>query len=129
MNIPFLCVFLAFLLNYLSKIPLGMAMAQQARGYDNHHPREQQASLSGWGKRALGAHLNGFETFPGFAASVVIAHLAHVDPEKLSAICIIFLLSRVLYLYLYLADKATLRSLTWGIGGICITLNFIYALF
>ena len=35
-----------------------MAMAQLPEGYDDKNPRDQQARLSGWGKRALPAHAN-----------------------------------------------------------------------
>ena len=48
----------------------------QSGGYNNHNPRDQQADLEGWGKRALSAHLYGFEGFAPFAAAVFVAHLA-----------------------------------------------------
>ena len=129
MNIPFLCVFLAFIMNYLTKLPVAMAMAKSNGGYDNSLPRDQQASLTGWGKRALGAHLNSFEISPAFAAAVIIAHLASVSAMTLSLLSIIFIASRLLYIILYLADLSTLRSTVWFIGLICVATIFSLAIF
>ena len=120
MNIPFLCIFLAFLLNYLTKLPVGFAMAKMPGGYDNSEPREQQATLTGWGKRALGAHMNGFEIFPAFAAAVIMAHIVGVDEHKLTILSITFIISRLLYILLYLANKDRLRSLVWFVGVLCV---------
>ncbi len=129
MTIAFTCVFLAFILNYVSKIPLAMAMAKDKGGYDNHYPRDQQARLTGFGKRALGAHLNGFEMFPPFAVSVIVAYLGHANEFKLELFCVAFIVSRLLYIGCYLADKATLRSTFWMIGVALIIANFSLPLF
>lgn len=57
--------------------PVARAMAEEGGGrYDNHHPRAQQARLTGFGARALAAHLNSIEAFPLFAAGV--AHHADI---------------------------------------------------
>lgn len=117
MNIPFLCVGAAFLLLYLTKIPLAVAM-QRESVYDNHHPREQQARLQGWGKRALGAHLNSFETFAPFAAAVLIAHLGGADPAWSARLSVTFVTARILYTICYLQNWASLRSTIWMIGTV-----------
>lgn len=127
-NYPFLCVFIAFLLNYLSKVPLAVAMYQSPGGYNNRHPRKQQAELTGWGRRALAAHLNSFEVFPAFAAAVIIAHLSAVNESYLTVLCLLFLASRILYVYFYLADMHAFRSTTWFFGIFCIGSIFILAL-
>jgi uncharacterized MAPEG superfamily protein len=129
MNIPYLCIFLAFLLNYLTKIPVGFAMAKMQGGYNNCYPRDQQAQLTGWGKRALSAHLNGFEIFPAFAVSVIIAHLAGVNEQYLTLLSITFIASRILYIGLYLADRDRMRSTIWSIGPLCVIANFVLAIF
>ena len=51
------CLFIAGLLHVVSKAPLAVAQSQSPGGYDNHNPRDQQAALEGWGKRALAASL------------------------------------------------------------------------
>ena len=110
MTIPFFCVFLAFLLNIISKGPVAIAMAQQSGGYDNKNPRDQQASLDGWGRRAVAAHLNSFEAFPAFAAAVLVAVVAGADPAWTMRLAVTFIVARTLYLPLYLLDQRRTRS-------------------
>lgn len=115
-TIPFVCVLIAFLLIYLPKIPLSVAMAKEGAGYDNKSPREQQARLTGWGARARAAHMNAFESFPPFAAAVVIAHLAKADPVWSAKLAIAHVAARTVYPLIYMANLGTLRSLVWGVG-------------
>ena len=116
MTTPFVCVLLAFLSIYVPKIPLSVAMAAEGRGYDNKHPRAQQARLEGWGARALAAHANSFEAFAPFAIGVVIAHLAGLDAHRTTLLCITFLAARLAYVGAYLANLDYLRSALWGVG-------------
>ena len=119
MSIPFWCVFIAALLIYIAKLPVARAMSAEGGGYDNHHPRAQQARLSGLGARAHAAHLNSIEIFPLFAAGVLMAHATDVFGWWVDLLAILFIVSRVLYLLLYWRDQATLRSLVWMIGLLC----------
>src|SRR5262245_21252393 len=120
MNIPLLSVFLAFLLIYLPKVVMAKGQATQPGGYDNNHPRDQQAKLEGAARRAAAAHANGFEGFAPFAAAVICAHLAQVDADTLSALSLTYVASRLLYVGLYLGDIAIARSIVWTLGS-CIT--------
>jgi uncharacterized MAPEG superfamily protein len=126
---PFYCLFAAMLLLYLSKVPLAIAMSKEGnKGYDNRHPRDQQSRLTGWGERALAAHLNGFEITPVFAAAVITAHLFQANPWWSSVWAAVFVLSRVIYIVAYLRDINLLRSAVWMIGlASCVAL-FILAM-
>ncbi|OWJ91504.1 hypothetical protein B6S59_23265 [Pseudomonas sp. A46] len=119
MSIPFWCLFAVALLIYIAKIPVAKAMKEEGRGYDNHHPRAQQARLTGFGARALAAHQNTIEAFPLFAAGVLMAHVTQTQGWFVEALALLFVVTRVLYLFLYWNDKATLRSLAWGVGLLC----------
>ncbi|BAN47907.1 MAPEG family protein [Metapseudomonas resinovorans] len=119
MSIPFWCLFIAALLIFVAKIPVAKAMSQEGKGYDNRHPRAQQARLTGFGARALAAHQNSIEAFPLFAAGVLMAHATQTQGWFVETLAIIFIVSRVLYLFLYWNDKASLRSLVWVIGLVC----------
>lgn len=116
MSTALLCLLLAFILTHATKLPVALAMARQPGGYDNHLPRAQQAGLSGWGRRALAAHQNAFEAFPGFAAGVLVAEVTGADPVWAARLAVAFVVCRVLYTGLYLADLATARSLVWTLG-------------
>lgn len=116
MTIPILCVFIAFLLNLVSKGPVAAAMARQDRGYDNKNPRDQQAELVGWGRRALAAHLNGFEAFPPFAIAVVLAIFSGSDSVWTARLAVLFVIARALYLPLYVLNLDLLRSAVWTVG-------------
>ena len=116
MTIPFACIGIAFFLIYVPKIPLSFAMAKQPGGYDNKDPRAQQAQLTGWGARARSAHMNGFESFPPFAAAVFVATLSHASDKWTTTFCIAYVVARTIYPFIYMANLGVLRSLVWGVG-------------
>lgn len=129
MTYPFYCLLAAIILIYLSKVPLAMAMAKEGgKGYDNRHPRDQQARLTGWGARALAAHQNSFEITPLFAVAVITAHLFQADPWWSALWAALFVGSRVVYLVLYLSDINLLRSLVWTVGLVCCVALFVLAM-
>ncbi|TRX74341.1 MAPEG family protein [Pseudomonas mangiferae] len=118
MTIPFWCLFIAAVLIYVAKLPVAKAM-QADGGYDNHHPRAQQARLTGYGARAYAAHMNSIEIFPLFAAGVLMAHSAHVVGYLVDVLAIVFVVSRVIYLVCYLRDLHWQRSSVWMLGMLC----------
>ena len=129
MTYPFYCMAAAFVLTYLTKLPLTIAMAKEGEsGYDNHNPREQQARLTGWGCRSLAAHQNSFEVTPVFAVAVITAYLFQADAYWSALWASIFLASRILYIFLYIKDFPLMRSTVWTIGmAACIALFVLAA--
>ena len=115
MTIAFWCVFAAALINIVTKIPLAKAQ-HEAGGYDNNLPRSQQRSLQGWGLRALAAHQNYFEAFPVFAAGVLGASYGGAQQAVIDALAVGWIVTRLIYGWLYLNDRATARSVIWGIN-------------
>ena len=111
-------VIFAALLIMISKAPVAMAMAKSAGGYDNRYPRDQQAALTGFGKRALSAHHNSIEAFPLFGVGVALALWAQADAAMIETLCLAFVVARILYLVFYWADVHFLRSTVWSIGFI-----------
>jgi len=116
LSIPFACVLILLLIVYLSRLPVGIAMSKVDGGYNNKSPRDQQAQLTGWGRRALAAHHNTLESFAPFAAGVVICYLAKGSLLGSTVLCLGFVAARIAYLVLYIADLATARSAAWVIG-------------
>ena len=109
------CLFIATLLPYLAKGPVAYAMNKQG-GYNNHHPRNQQSQLTGFGARALAAHQNAFESLIIFAPAVLIAITTQNTGENIELLAIVHVCSRILYNVLYLTNIDKLRSLVWGIA-------------
>jgi uncharacterized MAPEG superfamily protein len=118
-TIPLVCLPIGFALVFLPKVPLSLAMARQPEGYDNKSPRDQQARLTGWGRRAAAAHANGFESFPAFAAGVLATQVTGASPHWASILAIAYVVARTLYVGAYLADIAPLRSAIWTAGFAC----------
>ena len=104
---------------------LTIALAKSAGGIDNRAPRPSLESLSGWRQRADWAHRNHFEAFPMFAAAVFVAELAHAPQSRIDQLAGIFVLLRVIYTVLYVADHATLRSIVWSLGIITVLWLFV----
>lgn len=82
-------------------------------GYDNHDPRAWLARQQGYRARASNAMANSFEALPLFIAGVLIAQLTGARPGLVDALAVAFVLLRIAYIALYVADQANLRSLVW----------------
>ena len=118
MSVPFWCVFISAVLIFIAKIPVAREMNKDG-GYDNHHPRAQQARLTGFGARADAAHQNSIEAIMRFAAAVLMAHTTQTMGFLIDTLAIIFVVCRVLYLFLYWYDYHWQRSLVWIVGLVC----------
>ena len=110
----FTCLFIAMLLPFVPR--MFTFRAQMQRGFNNHEPRLQQATLTGLGARAVGAHQNSFEALLLFACAVMIAYASQVDSIVSGQLSIVFIACRVFYIALYLADMPSARSTIWTIG-------------
>jgi uncharacterized MAPEG superfamily protein len=113
MTIAEWCVFGAVVL-YLLTIapfkPLGW------RHFDNAKPRDPAFYQEPLRARALGAHLNGIETFPFFAVAVLLAEFRLAPQHLIDDLAVLFLIVRIAYVFTYLGDRPTLRSILWNIG-------------
>ncbi|MFN7145133.1 MAG: MAPEG family protein [Myxococcota bacterium] len=124
---PVAYVLAAWLLIYVPIPVAGFFRAKLDGGYDNRHPRAQQAQLSGVAARAIGAHNNTLEAFPAFAAAAILCAWRGVDGGAADALSIGFLAARVVYVGFYLGNLATLRSLTWFAAAGCTLGLFLQA--
>jgi uncharacterized MAPEG superfamily protein len=121
-TLAFWMIFVGAMLPYLT-----VAVAKYRPDYDNAAPRAQLAAAGGARLRAWWAHLNHFEAFPPFAAGVIIAHLAGASQAGVDALAAAFILLRVAYTVLYIADRPTARSLVWIAGFACVAGLFVAA--
>lgn len=112
------CLVIVVFLPLLAKGPVAWAMNKEG-GYNNAHPRGQQAKLKGMGARALAAHQNAFEAVIFFTPAVMAALVTKQFDDSVQWAAIIFVVMRILYNILYIANQHTLRSLSWFTGMIC----------
>ena len=118
MTVLIFSLFAAALLPYIAKIPVAIAMNREG-GYDNNHPRDQQAKLRGFGARALAAHQNSFESFIVFSSAILLAIATETVNDTIEILAITHIVARVIYHILYLINIGILRSLSWGAGIAC----------
>jgi uncharacterized MAPEG superfamily protein len=82
-------------------------------GYDNNHPRQWLAKQTDWRARANAAQANSFEALPLFIGAVIIAHQLGTSQLRLDVLAFLFVVLRLLYIMMYVADLATVRSIVW----------------
>lgn len=83
------------------------------KGFQNHTPREWLAKQEGWRARANAAQANTFEALPFFFAAFIFALLQPTVPDMVMKLGWAWVILRVAYIYLYIRDLSSLRSLIW----------------
>lgn len=97
----------------------GFGKRRRDGGYDNHDPRSWMATLQGWQARANAAQANSFEALPLFIAGVLAAQQMQAPQDRIDLLAASFIGIRLVYIGVYLADLATLRSVVWAVGLAC----------
>ena len=82
-------------------------------GYDNNNPRAWLAKQTDWRARANAAQANTFEALPFFFAAVIIAHQLQARQALVDIFAFMFVVLRIAYILMYVADMATTRSVLW----------------
>ena len=126
MTIAEWCVFGAVILYLLTIVPF---KALGLPRFDNARPRDTGFYDDPLRARALGAHLNGIEAFPFFAAAVLLAEFRDAPQRLIDELAILYLIVRAAYVVTYIGDRPTLRSILWGVGfAINTTIFFLPAI-
>ncbi|MGA8901111.1 MAPEG family protein [Bradyrhizobium sp.] len=113
MTIAEWCVFLSLLLYLLSIASVKWLRFDR---FDNSKPRDPAFYEDPISSRALGAHQNGIEAFPFFAAAVLLAEFRACPQNLINELAILFVIVRIAYVFTYIGDRPTLRSILWSIG-------------
>ncbi|MBK0393574.1 MAPEG family protein [Ramlibacter algicola] len=115
-TVAYWCVLLAALLPYacayLAKSG-GIGKPRGQGGYDNQDPRAWLARQTDWRARANAAQANTFEALPFFFAAVLIAHQLKAPQTQLDILAVLFVTLRIIYVAMYVAGLATMRSAIW----------------
>ena len=107
------CVFGAVLLYLLTIAPVKVI---GFRVFDNAKPRDPAFFDDPIRARVLGAHLNGIEAFPFFAAAVLLAEFRDCPQRLVDELAVLFLIVRIAFVFTYIGNRPTLRSILWNIG-------------
>lgn len=83
-------------------------------GFTNNEPRGWLLQQTGWRARANAAQINIFETLPFFYAALLYAHFNQGNSQLIQWYAISWLVLRLFYIFAYIKDWATLRSLLWA---------------
>ncbi len=99
------------------------------RRFDNARPRDPAFYDDPISARALGAHQNGIEAFPFFAVAVLLAEFRQAPQHYIDELAVLFLIVRIAYVFTYLGNRPTLRSILWSLGfAINIAIFFLPAI-
>jgi len=97
--------------------------------FDTSKPRDPAFYEDPIAARALGAHQNGIESFPFFAAAVLLAEFRACPQNLINELAVLFVIVRIAYVFTYIGNRPTLRSILWSIGfAINIAIFFLPAL-
>ena len=100
-------------------LPFGVAgYARLQMGYDYSAPRAMFDKLPPYGKRAIWAHQNAFESFMLFAAAALMAYVTQQTTPIAGVAAIAYVVARTLYPVVYILDIPWARSLMFGIGSL-----------
>ena len=118
-TVAYWCVFMAVLLPlvcaWLAKSG-GFGKPRREGGYDNHDPRAWMARQTDWHARANAAQANSFEALPFFIGAVTIAHQLGAAQTLLDILAFVFIMLRVFYILMYVADMPKARSAVWSVA-------------
>jgi len=113
----FLMIAVAFFHTFASHlVTLISKQVSLRKGINFGAPRSQVNDLTGLTARASAAHLNAHEAFPGFAAAVIVAVLAGVQPVTVATLSLTFIAFRTVYYPAYWFNIPPARTLVW-LGG------------
>lgn len=90
-----------------------MTTPKREGGFDNNNPRGWLARQTDWRARANAAQANTFEALPFFFAAVIIAHQLQARQTLLDILAFMFVVLRVAYVMMYVADMAKTRTCIW----------------
>src|SRR3569833_210790 len=113
MTIAEVCIFASVMLYLLPIVPAKWGNAKQ---FDNAKPRDPAFYQDAIRARALGAHQNGIEAFPFFAAAVLLAEFRAAPQYLINELAVRFLIVRIAYVLTYIGNRPSLRSILWSMG-------------
>ena len=113
MTVAEFCIFGVVAIYLLTIVPIKWI---GFRHFDNSRPRDPAFYDDAIRARALGAHQNGIEAFPFFAAAVLLAEFRGAPQNLINELAVLFVIVRIAYVLTYVGNRPRLRSILWNIG-------------
>ena len=113
MTVAEYCIFACVAIYLLTIVSVKRSGSGQ---YDNSKPRDPAFYEDAIRARALGAHQNGIEAFPFFAAAVLLAEFRAAPQNLINELAVLFLIVRIAYVLTYIGNRPRLRSILWNVG-------------
>jgi uncharacterized MAPEG superfamily protein len=117
MTLAIWCILIAAILPYVA--------FAFVKGIDPNQPRYHVGELAGRSLRAYGAHLNALETFPFFAAAVIVAHMVGGPSWIADGLAVVYVLLRIGHMTAYIADRQPIRSAAFGLAQLVAAAIFV----
>ena len=121
MTIAIWCIFIAATLPY---VPFAMV-----KGLDPIRPRIGVDKLDPQYQLAYGAHLNGLETFPWFAAAVIVSHMVGGPSRVVDILALVYVLLRAGHMGAYIGGRQPLRTTLFALAQLVALAIFVSPLF
>ena len=121
MTIAIWCIFIAATLPY---VPFAMV-----KGLDPIRPRIGVDKLDPQYQLAYGAHLNGLETFPWFAAAVIVSHMVGGPSRVVDILALVYVLLRAGHMGAYIGGRQPLRTTFFALAQLVALAIFVSPLF
>lgn len=99
------------------------------KDFDNAKPRDPAFYAKPLRARALGAHLNGIETYPFFATAVLLAEFRGAPQDRIDMLAVAFVAVRFAFVLAYLLDRPWTRTALWNVGFFINLAIFLQPLF
>jgi len=128
MYIVLWCLFVLVVIPYVLAGIGGYLRTQQFGQLDNNYPRIQAAQATGAAARATAAQQNAWEALAVFTAAAFCAWVTEANAAYAANLAVVFVAFRIVHAVLYLADLATLRSLAFVGGQVCVIWLFLLGL-
>ncbi|MBW3138031.1 MAPEG family protein [Ferrimonas balearica] len=104
------CLVVLLLIPYVLAALGGYYKLRHLGGLDLHHPRAQDAGLTGIGNRIRASQSNAWEALTFFIGCLLVASLRGAPLDALSLPALLFTATRLAYPLLYVGDLPPLRS-------------------
>ena len=127
MTIPLWCLVIVMFLPFPIAFLGGAARAQAFGTADNKLPRLQVAKLTDRGARIYGAQENAWEASIVFGITILVTHLAGLDPATAAPWAMGFVATRIVHAVTYVLDIDKIRSASFVAGMICIVTLLVKA--